>query len=124
MQDIQAKMAAELQQALAVCEAEVLAFIEPLEQVGGWGGVGGWRRWVGHPMEGLAGFRGGCCRGIGSWVPPRLCTGRRAHLRPPHPIPPLQLTAAEVRRLEEAEGGRGGLVDSLDSLKQRVANLE
>jgi hypothetical protein len=37
---------------------------------------------------------------------------------------PLQLTAAEVRRLEAAEGGRDGLVDSLDSLKQQVANVE
>jgi hypothetical protein len=44
----------------------------------------------------------------------------------PHPaLPlPLQLTAAEVRRLEAAEGGRDGLVDSLDSLKQQVANVE
>lgn len=36
-QDIGAKMEAELAHALALCEAEVLAFIEPLEQVGGWG---------------------------------------------------------------------------------------
>jgi hypothetical protein len=47
VQDIQGKMAAELAQALAVCEAEVLAFIEPLEQVGALGGVeydGAWER--------------------------------------------------------------------------------
>ena len=65
-QDIQARMQAELQHALDVCEAEVLSFIVPLEQ----------------------------------------------------------LTAAEVRRMEQAEAARGGLVDSLDRLKQRVANLE
>lgn len=41
------------------------------------------------------------------------------------PLPPcLQLTAAEVRRLEAAEAGRGRLVDQLDRLKQRVANVE
>ena len=38
--------------------------------------------------------------------------------------PLLQLTAAEVRRLEAAERGRGELVVSLDELKQRVANVE
>ena len=32
-QDIAAKMEAELQHGLAMCEAEVMAFIEPLEQV-------------------------------------------------------------------------------------------
>lgn len=37
---------------------------------------------------------------------------------------PAQLTAAEVRRLEQAEEGRAALVDSLDGLKQRVANVE
>ena len=35
LQDIQSKMQGELQHGLAVCEAEVLSFIEPLEQVGG-----------------------------------------------------------------------------------------
>lgn len=65
-QDIQSKMEAELSHSLAVCEAEVLAFIAPLEQ----------------------------------------------------------LTAAEVRRLEAAEGGREQLVESLDRLKLRVANVE
>lgn len=34
LQDITAKMEAELQHGLAMCEAEVMAFIEPLEQVG------------------------------------------------------------------------------------------
>jgi hypothetical protein len=59
-------MQAELRHALDVCEAEVLSFIAPLEQ----------------------------------------------------------LTAAEVRRLEHAEEGRAALLDSLDGLKQRVANME
>ena len=36
---------------------------------------------------------------------------------------PPQLTAAEVRRLEEAEAGRARLLDSLDGLKTRVANV-
>ncbi|KAL4458908.1 hypothetical protein ABPG75_013773 [Micractinium tetrahymenae] len=65
-EDIQSKMEAELRHSLAVCEAEVLSFIAPLEQ----------------------------------------------------------LTAAEVRRLEAAEAGRGRLVEHLDRLKQRVANVE
>lgn len=38
--------------------------------------------------------------------------------------PSLQLTVAEVRRLEAAEAGRADLVGSLDRLKQRVANVE
>jgi hypothetical protein len=53
--------------------------------------------------------------------------GRRAygvlHQAAPVPCPP-QLTAAEVRRLEHAEEGRAALLDSLDGLKQRVANME
>ena len=40
LQDIQAKMQGELKHALDVCEAEVLSFIAPLEQVGGAGGPG------------------------------------------------------------------------------------
>ncbi|KAI3436182.1 hypothetical protein D9Q98_002237 [Chlorella vulgaris] len=65
-QEIQDAMQAELKHALDLCEAEVLAFTVPLEQ----------------------------------------------------------LTAAEVRRVEQAEAARGQLVDSLDGLKQRVANVE
>lgn len=40
------------------------------------------------------------------------------------PLALLQLTAAEVRRVEQAEAARGQLVDTLDRLKQRVANVE
>jgi hypothetical protein len=34
LQEIQSKMAAELSQALDACEADILSFIAPLEQVG------------------------------------------------------------------------------------------
>lgn len=41
LQEIQAKMEAELSHSLAMCEAEILSFIAPLEQVGTAGGDGG-----------------------------------------------------------------------------------
>ena len=146
-------MEAELARALDACEAEVLAFVEPLEQVR-----------YGGSRCGRAGGGGGEARGRGGrgevrgrerecdasdprpvmnhrlrrhlWVSPDLVLANARHL-PTRPAPPRththtlthrpappQLTAAEVRRLEAAERGRGELVVSLDELKQRVANVE
>jgi len=127
-------MEAELSHALAVCEAEVLSLIAPLEQVGGWAAEG--KTTLAAMLRCWAGLLGWLCSafgaivarhalGLGVWV-----FGERNVLVVAFPTtsmpdaPALQLTAAEVRRLEGAEAQREQLVGSLDRLKQRVANLE
>ena len=122
-------MEAELQHGLAMCEAEVMAFIEPLEQV--------------RPCD----WHSRCCeylcvlcqvevRAVIDAVAAALFETTIACFRRPGTAgvellgipfpatPSLQLTAAEVRRLEAAEAARADLVGSLDRLKQRVANVE
>lgn len=107
LQDITAKMEAELQHGLAMCEAEVMAFIEPLEQVR-----------FGAVLDAVSKARRP--RGVAA----SLYTASQTNPHPTPPALPLQLTVAEVRRLEAAEAGRADLVGSLDRLKQRVANVE
>lgn len=131
-------MAAEQAHALAVCEAEVLSFMAPLEQVrqarrGGRLGCRGARELQKFTTPFVDGAQAGRMQGAG-----RVAAGAQAaahatthsnlsngHLtHNPAKRCALQLTAAEVRRVEEAQAGRQRLVESLDRLKQRVANLE
>lgn len=101
-------MVAEMAHALDVCEAEVMAFIEPLEQVRG-------------PL-----FSSFLCTAslLVFSSPADACCGVKTLEQRCLPLPCPQLTAAEVRRLEAAEADRQRLLGSLDALKQRVANVE
>ena len=126
---VQAAMEAEMEAALARCRAEVVALVEPLEQVG----------WVDGGRRDALGGRVGVCVGRS---PARAPQPTPPHARVPwplaapppcpptptlplpHPLQPEQLAAAEVERLEGAEARRGALGAQLEELQQRVANLQ